>query len=148
MLNSPRVREGQAGRPAWRNFHLSFGISDEQIREALDRVDLGEMIEKRGGLDEILTDRGQNLSEGQRYRLALVRALLADRPVILLDEPFAALDKKSIKTVVNALKEERERGVAIIMVTHLIPPDLEGIRVDRMEALHPMNRQGEQGIGL
>jgi|GEM_PF-957105 len=121
------------------------GVSDDEIREALDRVDLAGLIEKRGGLDEVLTDRGQNLSEGQRYRLALVRPLLANRPVILLDEPFAALDKKSIKTVVKALKEENERGAAIVMVTHLIPPDLEDIRIERMIALHPQNRRGPEG---
>jgi ABC-type multidrug transport system fused ATPase/permease subunit len=115
-------------------------ISDDQIREALERVDLAHIVENRGGIDEVLTDRGQNLSEGQRYRLALVRALLAHRPLILLDEPFAALDDDSIRSVVKALREEAARGAAIILVTHLIPETMEDVRVVEMKPLH--KRQG------
>jgi len=111
------------------------GVSDDEIREALDRVDLLGIVEKRGGIDEVLSDRGQNLSEGQRYRLALVRALLAKRPVILLDEPFAALDKRSIQTVVKSIREESQRGAAVVMVTHLVPPEMQDMRIERMEAL-------------
>ena len=111
-------------------------ISDAQIREALDRVDLAHIVENRGGIDEVLTDRGQNLSEGQRYRLALVRALLAHRPLILLDEPFAALDDDSIVSVVKALREEAARGAAIILVTHIIPESMEDVRVVEMKPLH------------
>ncbi len=111
-------------------------ISDEQIRAALDRVDLAHIVENRGGIDEVLTDRGQNLSEGQRYRLALVRALLAHRPLILLDEPFAALDDDSIVSVVKAVREEAARGAAIILVTHIIPESMQDVRVVEMKALH------------
>lgn len=111
-------------------------ISDQQIRDALDRVDLGHIVEDRGGIDAVLTDRGQNLSEGQRYRLALVRALLAQRPLILLDEPFAALDDDSIVSVVKALREEAARGAAIILVTHLIPGSMQDVRVVEMKPLH------------
>ena len=123
-------------------------ISDDQIREALDRVDLAHVVENRGGIDEVLTDRGQNLSEGQRYRLALVRALLAHRPLILLDEPFAALDDDSIICVVKALREEAARGAAIILVTHIIPETMEDVRVVEMKALHrPMAPSPGPGPG-
>lgn len=99
---------------------------------ALERVDLGDVVRSRGGVGAVLTDRGLNLSEGQRYRLALVRALLAGRSVILLDEPFAALDERSIDSVVKALRAEAERGAAIVMVTHLIPDSLGAVRVEQM----------------
>ena len=122
-------------------------ISDDQIREALDRVDLAHLVENRGGIDEVLTDRGQNLSEGQRYRLALVRALLAHRPLILLDEPFAALDDDSIVSVVKALREEAQREAAIILVTHIIPETMEDVRVVEMEALNRPMGPGPNGPG-
>lgn len=122
-------------------------ISDQQIEEALDRVDLGEIVKSRGGINAVLTDRGQNLSEGQRYRLALVRALLAQRPLILLDEPFAALDDDSIISVVTALREESARGAAIILVTHVIPESMSELRVVTMQALPGGQGPGPGGPG-
>lgn len=121
-------------------------ISTEQIEAALERVDLAHIVANRGGIDSVLTDRGQNLSEGQRYRLALVRALLAHRPLILLDEPFAALDDDSIALVVKAIREEAVRGAAVMLVTHLIPESMKEVRVETMQALHPRPGPG-QGPG-
>ena len=88
-------------------------------------MDLKRLVQHRGGLEEVLTDRGMNLSEGQRYRIALTRALLANRPMILLDEPFAALDEESMKPVISALHTLRDRGACIVIITHVMPPDLD-----------------------
>ena len=104
-------------------------IGDEQIWAALETVDLQELVEQRGGLDVELRDRGLNLSEGQRYRLTLCRALLAGRPFLLLDEPFAALDDRSIESVIRALRAQREAGIGVVVVTHVLP---DGLRPDRL----------------
>ena len=79
-------------------------------------------------MEVVLADRGLNLSEGQRYRLTLCRALLAGRSFLLLDEPFAALDDDSISSVVAALRNQREAGVGVVVVTHVLP---DGLEVDR-----------------
>ena len=110
------------------------GIADDEILERLSQVRLEGLVRSRGGLDSVLTDRGQNLSEGQRYRLTLCRALLAGRPFLMLDEPFAALDEESIDCVVAALEKERARGTGIVIVTHQVPGSL---RADRVEMLAP-----------
>ncbi|MEX2577695.1 MAG: ABC transporter ATP-binding protein [Verrucomicrobiales bacterium] len=104
-------------------------VSEDALWKALDEVGLVETIRRRGGLDEVLTDRGRNLSVGQQYRLALCRALVCRRPFLMMDEPFAALDVESVERVVRALQIEREKGTGILLITHLLPPDLEADRV-------------------
>jgi putative ABC transport system ATP-binding protein len=58
------------------------------------------------------------LSTGERQRLALIRALALDSPVLLLDEPTGALDEQSTKSVEAVLRERLAAGVTIAMVTH------------------------------
>ncbi len=58
------------------------------------------------------------LSTGERQRLALVRALVLDSPVLLLDEPTGALDQDATSRVEDALRARLACGTAILMVTH------------------------------
>ncbi|MDB4527187.1 ATP-binding cassette domain-containing protein [bacterium] len=105
------------------------GMEDSEIWSALETVDLAETIKQRGGVNTVLTNRGLNLSEGQRYRLTLCRALLARRPFLFLDEPFAALDKDSISSVVRAVEWQRQTNAGAVIMTHVLPDDLRPDRV-------------------
>lgn len=97
--------------------------SDVVLWNLLTPVGLGAFTQRRGGLDSTLLDRGRNLSEGERYRIALCRALLLCRPFLLLDEPFASLDTVSMEGVVSVL--DSQRAVAgIVVVTHFLPRSL------------------------
>jgi putative ABC transport system ATP-binding protein len=58
------------------------------------------------------------LSTGERQRLALIRALSLESPVLLLDEPTGALDEDSTQRVEAVLRERLATGVTIVMVTH------------------------------
>lgn len=109
-------------------------IDEAEVWRALGEVALREVVEGRGGLDHVLADRGRNLSVGQQYRLALCRALVCGRPFLLLDEPFAALDADSVERVVESLKAERAKGKGILLITHLLPPDLGADRVVEMRS--------------
>ncbi len=104
-------------------------IDDETIWNCLAKLDMAETVRERGGLEAELTDRGLNMSEGQRYRLTLARALLADRPFLMLDEPFAALDEESMRGVVRAIEAAREGGAGVVIATHVLPPELKPGRV-------------------
>jgi putative ABC transport system ATP-binding protein len=71
------------------------------------------------GLAERLDYLPGNLSGGQKQRVAVARALVANPEVVFADEPTAALDKESGRTVVEMLKAlGRERGTTTVMVTH------------------------------
>lgn len=61
---------------------------------------------------------GHGLSLGQRQRIALTRALVVDRPLVVLDEPTAHLDSLSADQVLAAITALRERGCAVVVVAH------------------------------
>lgn len=63
--------------------------------------------------------RQDKLSGGQRQRVAIARALIADPPVILADEPTAALDGRTGYEIIALIRSlARERGMSVLMVTH------------------------------
>ncbi|MFD9240904.1 thiol reductant ABC exporter subunit CydD [Streptomyces sp. NPDC059556] len=92
--------------------------SDEAVREALrDAGADGFVSELPQGLDTPLGEDGAGLSAGQRQRLALARGFLADRPVLLLDEPTAALDGETEAGVVDAVRR-LAAGRTVLLVAH------------------------------
>ena len=62
--------------------------------------------------------RCEGMSTGERQRLALIRALVRQPAVLLLDEPTASLDSDSVAAVEMLLRERREGGMALLVVTH------------------------------
>ena len=75
------------------------------------------MLVRRGGLGMAIDHRGAGLSGGERRRIGLARAILSDRPILLLDEPTADLDDHaaaSIRAMLMALSTRR----MVIVATH------------------------------
>ena len=66
------------------------------------------------GLDTFLGERGAGLSEGQMQRIAIARAIYANRPILVLDESTSALDEETEKKVLSNLREITEKTVLII----------------------------------
>ncbi|GAA0569085.1 ABC transporter ATP-binding protein [Caenispirillum bisanense] len=84
------------------------------------------------GLAAAAVKRPAELSGGMRQRVALVRTLMEDRPVILMDEPFSALDAV-IRLRLQALAADLLRGRTVLLVTH---DPLEALRLgDRIHVL-------------
>ena len=83
-----------------------------------------EMLE-RVGLARVRDGLAREFSRGMRQRLAVGRAFLHDPEVLLLDEPFTALDDRAIAVLQSMIEEMRERGRTIIMSTHQLREALE-----------------------
>ncbi|KJY39576.1 thiol reductant ABC exporter subunit CydC, partial [Streptomyces katrae] len=94
------------------------GASEEQLREALAAARLLHWADGLpDGLDTLVGEHGQRLSGGQRQRLALARALLADFPVLVLDEPAEHLDLATADALTADLLAATE-GRATVLITH------------------------------
>ncbi|MFG3519067.1 thiol reductant ABC exporter subunit CydD [Nocardia nova] len=76
------------------------------------------LAELPDGWDTVVGPGGVGLSLGQRQRLALVRVLASDRPILLFDEPTAHLDEHSEATVLAALTERARAGATVVVVAH------------------------------
>jgi ABC-type bacteriocin/lantibiotic exporter with double-glycine peptidase domain len=92
--------------------------SMEQIIAAARRAGIHEeVLSFPNGYDTAVGEGGLKLSEGQKQRLALARALVGDPDILILDEPTEALDEKTEESVLDALQQWR-RGRSVIVVTH------------------------------
>ncbi|MDH6625067.1 ATP-binding cassette subfamily C protein CydCD [Streptomyces sp. LBL] len=91
---------------------------DAAVRRALADAGALEFVDALShGTGTVLGEDGAGLSAGQRQRLALARAFLADRPVLLLDEPTAALDGATEGEVVEAVRRLAV-GRTVLLVVH------------------------------
>jgi ATP-binding cassette subfamily C protein CydCD len=94
------------------------GASDGELRDALRRARLLDWVDTLpDGLDTLVGEHGSRLSGGQRQRLALARALLADFPVLVLDEPAEHLDLATADALTEDLLRATE-GRTTVLITH------------------------------
>ncbi|MER7731108.1 thiol reductant ABC exporter subunit CydD [Streptomyces erythrochromogenes] len=94
------------------------GASEEQLRDALAAARLLEWADGLpDGLDTLVGEHGERISGGQRQRLALARALLADFPVLVLDEPAEHLDLATADALTADLLAATE-GRTTVLITH------------------------------
>ncbi len=90
------------------------GASATDIARAAERAGLAEP----GVLTQHVSDGGGGVSAGQRRRIGMARVILRAAPIVLLDEPSAALDEATESLVVTAVNELRTQGHTVIVVAH------------------------------
>jgi ATP-binding cassette subfamily B protein len=92
--------------------------SDEAVRAAARAAGIDEFVNRQpDGYATIVGERGAALSAGERQRLAIARALLAEPDVLVLDEPTAALDPATERHVVGEYRRLM-RGKTVLVITH------------------------------
>jgi len=101
--------------------NIAFGrpnATRDEIIEAARMANADEFISKMPkGYDTMVGERGSTLSGGQRQRIGIARVMVRNSPILLLDEPTAALDSESERLVVEAL-ERLMKGRTVIMIAH------------------------------
>lgn len=83
-------------------------ISDEEIKESMIKV----------GLNPTTTQTVKNYSLGMKQKLALAQAIMENQTVLLLDEPFNALDNDSVENIRTLLLNIRQEGKTIVLTSH------------------------------
>jgi ATP-binding cassette subfamily B multidrug efflux pump len=102
--------------------------TDEELYEALVAADLQKDIDTfPQGYDTVIGERGVNLSGGQKQRLALARAFLSQRPVLLLDDVFSSVDAETERHIFAKMRAMFSQHT-IVLITH------------RVAILHQMDR--------
>lgn len=95
---------------------LKPDASDSEIQGAISDACAEFVYDLDGGLDFVLSEDGGGISEGQAQRLAVVRALLGEGKILLMDESTSALDSESEKRLLENLKKKED--ITVLFITH------------------------------
>jgi subfamily B ATP-binding cassette protein MsbA len=94
------------------------GATDAEIEAAAQQANAHEfIIQKEGGYEFMVGEKGVNVSGGQRQRIAIARAILRDAPILILDEATSALDSE-VERAVQAELEKLMQGRTTICIAH------------------------------
>ena len=109
------------------NFELAKkNATDEEIWNALAKVNLAEFIKENGGLDKVITEDANNVSGGQKQRLALAVNLVADKDIYIFDEATSNIDIESEAIIMDNIKA-MSRDKSVIVISHrlanVVPAD-------------------------
>jgi ATP-binding cassette subfamily B protein len=101
--------------------NISLAKPDASLEEIMEVARLAavhdEIMAMSEGYETRLGEKGLRLSGGQKQRLAIARALLADRPILIVDDALSALDAETAQQVFAALRT-RQRGKMLVIVSH------------------------------
>lgn len=100
------------------NFRLAKAdVTDEEMYDALHRVNLSGFISENDGLDKVITEDASNISGGQRQRLALAVNLVADKDIYIFDEATSNIDIESEAIIMNNIRALSENK-SVIVISH------------------------------
>ena len=98
--------------------NVALGVSPDLKLDPQQRERVDEAL-ARVGLSDFKARKATDLSGGERQRIAIARALVRDKPVLLLDEPFTALGPALRRDMLDLIMEiQKERKLTVLMVTH------------------------------
>ncbi len=100
------------------NFRIAkAGVTDEEMYSALKKVNLADFIGENGGLDKVISEDAANISGGQKQRLALAVALVADKDIYVFDEATSNIDIESEAIIMSNIKTLSQTK-SVIVISH------------------------------
>lgn len=100
--------------------NVALGLYDRKISNTEKTKSIKEALSELG-LGDFLSARPRDLSGGQRQRVGIARALVADPEILLLDEPFSALDAETTQHLIETVEElYLKKNMTMLMVSHSI----------------------------
>ena len=103
--------------------NISFGVDDatqEDIDRAAALADVRDnIVDFKDGYETVLGERGVTVSDGQKQRISIARALLKNAPILILDDSVSAVDTRTERIILNNLKASRA-GKTTLLIAHRI----------------------------
>lgn len=116
------------------NFRLAKeDVTDAEMLDALKKVNLAEFIQNNGGFDKVISEDASNISGGQKQRLALAVALVADKEIYVFDEATSNIDIESEAIIMKNIKE-LSKTKSVIVISHRLANVTEADNICFMEA--------------
>jgi ABC-2 type transport system ATP-binding protein len=101
----------------------------ERLHRSAGAASAREALLDRLSLQDVADLPAAAYSHGQSRRLSMAVALVADPPLLLVDEPFDGVDPEGVETITELLVEARDRGAAVVLTTHLLDAAVVADRV-------------------
>lgn len=116
------------------NFRMAKETAtDEEIYDALTKVNLANFIRENGGLDKVIEEDANNISGGQKQRLALAVALVADKDIYIFDEATSNIDIESEAIIMNNIKVLSQHK-SVIVISHRLENIVNADNIYYMES--------------
>jgi ABC-type multidrug transport system fused ATPase/permease subunit len=94
-------------------------VPDEALLDALAAAQATDLVRRMGGLDGVIRERGEGLSQGERQLLAFARTLVQDPRIVILDEATASIDTETEARLVLALRRVLQGRTAVVIAHRL-----------------------------
>ena len=116
------------------NFRLANpDVTDVQIYEALALVNLSDFVRENGGLDKVIIEDANNISGGQKQRLAMAVSLVANKDIYIFDEATSNIDVESEAIIVKNMKA-LSKDKSVIVISHRLANVVPADRIHYMES--------------
>ena len=116
------------------NFQLANpAVTETEIYEALERVNLAAFVRENGGLDKVISEDASNISGGQKQRLALAVNLASDKEIYIFDEATSNIDIES-EAIIMANIKALSRTKSVIVISHRLANVVPADRIYFMES--------------
>ena len=116
------------------NFRLAKAdVTDEEMYEALEQVNLADFIRQNGGLEKEIREDAENLSGGQKQRLTLAIQLVSEKDVYIFDEATSNIDVESEKIIMDSIQKLSKRK-SVIVISHRLANVKDADRIYYLKA--------------